>query len=184
NVLLGAHMLTAGFDYLEEELRDEGNQFAPTVSRLERYQSALFAEDEWLLTEDFALTAGLRMTDDENYGSHWTPRLHGVWAVTEPLTLKGGVSTGFSAPTLRQSTANWGQITGGRADPTAIIMGNPDLEPEKSISQEIGLIWDNLDGRVLSLTLFNTRFKDKISEVRKCPEPGVEVIPGNLICPE
>lgn len=183
-VLLGTHMASIGFDYLNENLDDFGNQYDPQTAHLKRYQWALFAEDEWQLTEDFALTGGARMTRDENYGTHWTPRLYGLWHATEQISLKGGVSTGFRAPSLRQAVADWGQITGGRNSAVpAIIMGNPDLQPEKSVSEEVGIVWDNRDGRVISLTFFNTEYKDKISEVRRCTDTsgghGCHVQPGD-----
>src|SRR5699024_3656267 len=129
---LGDHFLTAGFNYQKEKLTDFGNEYNPNVNGLTRYQWAMFAEDEWMITDDFSLTGGLRMTHDENYGNHWTPRLYAVWHATDQLTFKGGVFTGFKAPGLRQTVAEWGQITGGANSAVpAIIMGNPDLKPEK-----------------------------------------------------
>ncbi len=56
---------------IKEKLKDEGNKFKQ-YNQLERYSWALFAEDEWLMTNDFALTGGIRMDKDENYVSHWT----------------------------------------------------------------------------------------------------------------
>ncbi|MBB5213568.1 ligand-gated channel protein [Parapusillimonas granuli] len=183
NLPLGSHMVSGGFHYQKEGLNDQGNQYDPTVSKLDRYQWALFAEDEWAITEDFALTTGVRMTRDENYGTHWTPRLYGVWHTTENLSFKGGISTGFRAPSLRQAVADWGQITGGGGGVPAIIVGNPNLKPEKSISQEFGVVWDDRQGWSSSLTFFNTDFKDKISETRRCTDPNglpnCHVFPGD-----
>ncbi|TQI81290.1 outer membrane receptor for ferrienterochelin and colicins [Serratia fonticola] len=166
---LGAHMLNLGGQYRYEKLSDGGNQLkaADGLSQLTRWSWALFAEDEWALTNDFSLTTGLRMDQDQNYGNHWTPRMYGVWHLTEQWTVKGGVSAGYRSPDLRQSSANWGQITGGGVS-NGIIVGNPDLKPEKSLSQEIGLLWDNQQGLNAGVTLFNTDFKDKITEVRRC----------------
>lgn len=169
---VGNHILSAGFNYQQESLKDSGNQYDASVNRLKRYQWALFAEDEWMITDDFALTTGIRMTKDENYGTHWTPRMYGVWHATDNFSFKGGVSTGFKAPGLRQAVDDWGQITGGGRGAPAIIMGNPQLKPEKSVSQEFGVVWDNRDNWNSSLTFFNTNFKDKISEVRRCTDPN------------
>ncbi|HGN1327774.1 TPA: ligand-gated channel protein [Proteus mirabilis] len=164
--MFGDHMLSVGGQYRYEELKDEGNKLKGN-NKLDRYSWALFAEDEWTLTNDFALTAGLRMDKDENFGTHWTPRVYGVWHLADEWTLKGGVSTGYRSPDLRQATATWGQTTGGgRYD--AVIFGNPDLKPEKSVTEEIGIIWDNRDNLTASLTIYNTDFKDKIMERRVC----------------
>ena len=161
---LGSHMLTLGGSYLNQRLHDQnGNQLEGGPNKVERYQWALFAEDEWRLTESFAVTTGLRMDEDENFGSHFSPRLYGVWHMAERWTLKGGVSTGFRAPDLRQTVAGWGQTSRG-----GNMYGNPDLTPEKSVTQEIGLLYDDGEGMSAGVTLFNNDFKDKITRVA-CP---------------
>ncbi|WP_435927166.1 ligand-gated channel protein [Dryocola sp. BD613] len=168
-LFLGDHTLTLGGQYKYEKLKDDGNQLeaAQGLNKLTRWSWALFSEDEWAMTDSFTLTGGLRMDKDENYGTHWTPRGYGVWHLADQWTLKGGVSAGYRSPDLRQSSASWGQVTGGgRLD--GIIVGNPDLKPEKSLSEEIALLWDNSDNLNAGITLFNTDFKDKITEVRRC----------------
>lgn len=168
-IFLGDHTLTVGGQYRYEKLRDNGNQLeaADGLSKLTRWNWALFAEDEWAILDNFSLLGGIRMDKDENYGDHWTPRGYGVWHIDDQWTLKGGVSAGFRAPDLRQSSASWGQITGGGRS-NGIIVGNPDLKPEKSLSEEIALLWNNGDDLNAGVTLFHTRFKDKITEVRRC----------------
>lgn len=161
---LGSHMLTLGGTYLSQRLNDQtGNQLSGGPSKIDRYQWALFAEDEWRLTESFAVTAGLRMDDDENFGTHFSPRLYGVWHLADRWTLKGGVSTGFRAPDLRQTVAGWGQVSRG-----GNMYGNPDLTPEKSVTEEIGILYDDGEGFNAGLTVFNNDFKDKITRVA-CP---------------
>lgn len=162
---LGDHTLSVGGQYRYEELKDEGNHLEG--NKLDRYSWALFAEDEWAMTNDFALTGGLRMDKDENFGTHWTPRVYGVWHMADEWTLKGGVSTGYRSPDLRQATSTWGQVTGGgRLD--GVIFGNANLKPEKSVTEEVSLIWDNRDNLNASITVYNTDFKDKIMEKRVC----------------
>ncbi|HCM63690.1 MAG TPA: ligand-gated channel protein [Morganella sp. (in: Bacteria)] len=162
---LGDHMLSLGGQYRFEELKDGGNKL--DGNKLERYSWALFAEDDWALTNDFTLTGGLRMDKDENFGTHWTPRVYGVWHLDESWSVKGGVSTGYRSPDLRQATASWGQGTGG-GNSNAVIFGNPELKPEKTVTEEISVMWNNQDNLNMSLTVFNTDFKDKITEIRRC----------------
>ncbi|WP_285315739.1 ligand-gated channel protein [Providencia rettgeri] len=162
--LIGDHSLSIGGQYRKEKLHDDGNHLEG-VNKLERWSWALFAEDEWLMTNDFALTGGLRMDKDENYGTHWTPRLYGVWHLDEQWTIKGGVSTGYRAPDLRQSSDSWGQVT---ARGKGVIYGNSNLKPEKSVTEEIGVIWNNQDNITAGITIYNTDFKDKITEIRRC----------------
>ena len=172
NLSLDNHHLTVGAQYNKEKLGDKGNQLNPGISKIQRYQWAAYLEDEWQLHPSFVLTGGIRLNHDEKYGNHWTPRLYGLWSVNDELTIKGGISTGFKAPRLRQTVAQWGQITGGPTAPvSSVIVGNPGLKPEKSISQELGFVWDNRENLNLGLMFFNTDFKDKISEVIICDGP-------------
>ncbi|MDM5087029.1 ligand-gated channel protein [Aeromonas rivipollensis] len=168
-IVLGDHYLSVGGQYRYEDLQDQGNQLnvAKRADQLTRWSWALFVEDEWALTDSFALTGGVRMDRDQNYGSHWSPRLYGVWHPAEFWTLKGGVSTGYRSPDLRMSAANWGQATGGGTQ-DGMLVGSPALQPEKSVSEEIALLWDGRQGLNAGLTLFNTDFKDKIAETRRC----------------
>lgn len=168
-IVLGDHYLSVGGQYRYEDLQDQGNQLnvANRADQLTRWSWALFVEDEWALTDSFALTGGVRMDRDQNYGSHWSPRLYGVWHPAEFWTLKGGVSTGYRSPDLRMSAANWGQATGGGTQ-DGMLVGSPALQPEKSVSEEIALLWDGRQGLNAGLTLFSTDFKDKIAETRRC----------------
>lgn len=171
SVFMGDHIATLGGQYKYEDLHDQGNQLEAALdkNRLTRWSWALFVEDEWQLHDDFALTAGLRLDRDENYGSHWSPRLYGVWNPIEQWTFKGGVSSGYRSPDIRSAVDNWGQVTGGGGDP-AIIVGNSALKPEESISTEFGVIWDNLNDLSISSTAYQTNFKDKITEERRCTD--------------
>lgn len=167
--LLDEHSITLGGQYGYEKLHDDGNQLeaAAGLNKLTRWSWAVFAEDEWAITRSFSLTGGMRMDKDQNYGTHWTPRGYGVWHLNDQWTIKGGISAGYRSPDLRQSSASWGQTTGGGRS-NGIIVGNPDLKPEKSLSEEIALLWDNGHQLNAGLTLFNTDFKNKITEVRRC----------------
>ena len=165
------HSLSFGGMYLKEELDDKGNQLsvggAKPVSNLDRYSWALFAENAWNIVDDFTLTSSLRLDKDEKFGDHWSPKVYGVWGLNDNWVIKGGVSTGYKTPALRATVAEWGQATGG-GQSKGVIVGNPNLKPEKSVNYEMSFNWDNLDNLTAGLTLFNSEFKDKITEIRTC----------------
>ncbi len=167
----GRQSLSFGGMYLKEELDDKGNQLsvggAKPVSNLDRYSWALFAENAWNIVDDFTLTSSLRLDKDEKFGDHWSPKVYGVWGLNDNWVIKGGVSTGYKTPALRATVAEWGQATGG-GQSKGVIVGNPDLKPEKSVNYEMSFNWDNLDNLTAGLTLFNSEFKDKITEIRTC----------------
>ncbi|WP_278394590.1 ligand-gated channel protein [Acinetobacter venetianus] len=175
------HSLSFGGMYLKEELEDKGNQLSiggsTPVSSLDRYSWALFAENAWNIVDGFTLTTSLRLDEDEKFGDHWSPKVYGVWGLNDNWVIKGGVSTGYKTPALRATVAEWGQATGG-GQSKGVIVGNPDLKPEKSVNYEVSFNWDNLDNLNAGLTLFNSEFKDKITEVRTCQGENV----GALEC--
>ncbi|MDP9835563.1 outer membrane receptor for ferrienterochelin and colicins [Neorhizobium huautlense] len=167
--LLGSHTLVTGGQYFEAHLRDQnpGRRTGVTES-FSATQWAIFAEDEWRIWDDFALTAGLRSDHHEEYGYHLSPRLYGVWNATNDLTIKGGISTGFRAPDIRSIAPGYAYTTGGGGcsyGPTGtcgVIIADPSLKAETSTSYEIGALWDNGD-LSLGATYFYTDFKDKIA---------------------
>ncbi len=164
SVPLGDHHLSLGGSYLKEELEDRTSNQLSNRTHIEGSQWSLFAENEWQLVEPFSVTTGLRYDDDEKFGGHWSPRLYGNWSITSNTTLKGGVSTGFRAPNLRETAADWGQVSRG-----GDVYGNPDLEAETSVSQELGL-YTTLAQRVdTSVTVFYNEFDNKIARVQ-CPD--------------
>jgi len=173
----GEHTLVTGGQYMNEHLTDTGHTDEYVKLSIDSF--ALFAEDEWQITDDFALTGGLRFNHHEIYGSHFTPRLYGVWHAFEGLTIKGGVSTGFRAPEIRQITPGYYMPTQRGA---GVIAGNPELKPEESISYEIGALWDNYSGLTLGATYFYTDFTNKLTNENTHdiinPTTGVRRTPG------
>lgn len=167
--LFGQHTLVTGGQYFEARLSDQNpGRRTGLTETFSATQWALFAEDEWRMVDDFALTTGLRIDHHERYGHHLSPRIYGVWNATSDLTIKGGISTGFRAPDIRQIAPGYAMTTGGGgcsygpAGTCGVIIGDPDLKAESSTSYEFGAIWDNGDV-VLSGTYFYTDFKDKIA---------------------
>lgn len=80
---------------------------------------------------------------------------------------------------MSDATEGFGRGTGGGGSPAphprALIIGNPDLDPETSINYEIGAVFtaENID-LTSSIMLFQTEFKDKIAEKDVCTSPGYD----------
>jgi outer membrane receptor for ferrienterochelin and colicins len=152
---LGEHMTTLGLQWWDAELDDglANETFAQTTW-------SLFAEDEWLLRDDLALTLGGRYDHHDAFGSQFSPRGYLVWNTTAYWTLKGGISRGYKTPTLNALHSGINGVTG---QGTILTIGNPDLEPETSTSSELGAHYDNQAGFSASATLFYNEFDDKIA---------------------
>ena len=161
--------LTVGANYKKENLEDgatnamkENGVTNDSIMKMQRYQWALFAEDTWSATDDLALTLSGRYDNNEDFGGEFSPKAYAVYSLTDNLNLKGGVTTGYKAPSLRQAASNFAGISGG-GGPAIAMVGNPDLKPEKSLSYETGIAYDNDNmGLSASLMLFQTNYKNKV----------------------
>ncbi|WP_299728779.1 TonB-dependent receptor [uncultured Endozoicomonas sp.] len=160
-IFFDEHHLTVGASFEQKALDDKKQGLSSKND-----QWALFAEDEWYLTDTFALTLGARYDQNDTFDGHWSPRVYGVWSMHQDWTLKGGVSTGYRAPSLTEMDSDWIQEScGGWCE----VYGNSDLTPETSVNKELGLYFAN--GRDLSanITVFHSDFKDKIESVNLDP---------------
>ncbi|OCL98620.1 Colicin I receptor precursor [Aliarcobacter thereius] len=154
--------LTIGANYKKEKLSDDSSNAAKPngakLTELERYQWSLFAENTWQTTDDLAITLSGRYDDNEQFGSNFSPKAYAVYSLTDNLNLKGGITTGYKAPSLRASSDDFATASMGGA-----MIGNPDLEAEKSTNYEAGVSYDNSDlGLAASLMIFQIDFKDKL----------------------
>jgi outer membrane receptor for ferrienterochelin and colicins len=164
---LGKNLLKVGAQFTRNELSGIAQEAVVTgypvnTDDVRLNAKALFVENEFFATDHLALTAGLRMDDDDRYGRHWTPRVYGVYHLNPQWTLRGGVAKGFKAPTIRQSTANYCMTTGASTG-RGSLCGNPDLKAETSVSSELGVRFGDDAGRSFSATLFNSDFKNKVA---------------------
>lgn len=161
--------LSIGAAYNYQELHDNGNQLKQTLNKIDRWNYAIFTEDELQILHNWNLTLGLRYNKNENYGHNWNPRVYSVWNIDDNFTLKGGYSTGYAAPQLRYVVSDWGQVTGGSGTGNhGVIIGNPNLKPEKTKSFEIAFGYDNDYGLSASVSGFYTKYKDKIQSYYLC----------------
>ena len=162
----GAHALTFGYDFHKQNVGTtfivsnasrNGLKDPKTYSMSEH---AGFIEDEWqILDEKLFLTLGSRLTHNEFFGNHLSPRAYLVYNATDTLSLKGGVATGYKTPNVNQISPEVGTIQGGWR---IVDFGNKDLKPEKSTTYEVGAYYDNGADFRGSVTLFRNEFKDKI----------------------
>ncbi|WP_050486100.1 TonB-dependent receptor domain-containing protein [Bordetella bronchiseptica] len=169
------HNLTMGGQWREQKFKDT---LVSAPLNLRQYQWALFAEDEWRIVDDLALTMGARYDRNEQFGGKWSPRGYLVWNATPAWTVKGGVSKGYKTPDINLMTDG---IIGLGAQGTMPLLGNSQLKPESSTSSELGVLFDDGEGLTGNLTGFHTKFKDKIDtqNVPNCLAAGGPV-PGCL----
>lgn len=161
------HTVSGGLTYKNEVLEDGATNGlrepvvpdANAVIKMERYQYSAYLEDNWSLLDDLSLTISGRYDDNEKFGSNFSPKAYAVYTVNDAFVIKGGVTSGFRAPTLRQSATDFGSTSRG-----GVIIGNPDLKPESSINYEIGVGYRAQQIDLTStFTIYQTDFEDKIN---------------------
>ena len=121
--------LIAGVEHQRDEIESSVDYAADS-----RHTTGVFSELHAKLGAWSAL-AGARYEDNEQFGSHVTGNVGLGRALSHGLRLTGTWGTAFHAPTFNDLYYPFGS-------------GNPDLEPEKSRSFEIGL-----SGRAGSVSL-------------------------------
>lgn len=182
-----SHTLSGGVTYKDEELKDGATSSVNSHNVgndgyvvMERYQISAFAEEEWRIRQNLALTLSGRYDDNEQYGGHFSPKAYLVYQPTDNWTVKGGFLTGYKAPSLRNSAPDFSATSMG-----GVSVGNPDLKPETSKGYEAGVDYENQAmGIKTSLVVFKTDFKDKItrSSAFLCL-PNVECVYNGKIYP-
>ena len=136
---------TVGLEYMRE-VGDNRNTFsASTETR------SVFFEQQLRFFERLFLTGGFRVDDNSTWGTTNTERGSVAFVIPETGTrLRSSAGTGFRAPTFN--------------DLFFPGFGNPDLQPETSLSWDAGVdqkFWKN---RIrLAATYFNNKFDNLIT---------------------
>lgn len=105
--------------------------------------SGAFVQALWEAGQGLDIGATARVDHNSAFGRFATGRLTAAWQATPDTTLRGALARGFRPPSLSE-----------RFDDYGWFVGNPDLEPETSLSAEIGLDHRFTGGARVSATLF------------------------------
>lgn len=154
------HTLTAGADWIDYQIE---NTYSPQETAYTN--PALFLLGKSTYLDGSVITnLGLRYdwfevevkdpagrTEDQ---SRLTPKIGLAWLASDTVKLRAQYAQGFMMPSANQlaiNTVSYGQY----------VVGNPDLDPEKSQTYEAGV--DYIQNALLaSFTYFYTDFEDKI----------------------
>jgi len=167
----GEHKLILGTQWDEVEVRSKTSTGAPYNPKAKYDSYGVFGEGQLgLLNKKLLLSAGLRYDYFRNKilatpGLRVNPRTEDldhvtvrgglIYKITDKLSFKGNVGTAFRAPAPDEYAADYVSSWGTR------YMGNPDLNPEKSTTYDLGFEYLSPLLKV-SLSFFHTNFKDKI----------------------
>lgn len=116
-----AQLLTAGGEYVNEELESPGRL---TGEKADAYTLAVYAQDEISILKQLSLAAGLRYVDHEEFGNALTPKISVLYKLHD-LNFRGTYARGFKAPTMKELYYHYEKRG-------YLYLGNPDLDPQTS----------------------------------------------------
>jgi vitamin B12 transporter len=166
---LSAAVLTLGAQYELEHERQVGSitsNFGGGSSREDqppfdrsRHNWAPYAQATVDLAGGFGANAGLRVDENEAFGTFVTYRAGAAWRLPSRTRLRASFGTAFKAPSFAENFAQ-----------SPFEVGNPALEPERTRSWEAGAEQELLDGRAsVSAAYFDQRFRNLIQYVSAAP---------------
>ncbi len=147
-------------------------------------RGALYVQDEWTISPNWAAHAGLRWegittrgtgadgATPSNRSSVWTPLLHAVWK-PDPQSrsqLRLSLTRSYKAPSMgqllgRPSLSNRFPVPGANTPTSPDRAGNPDLKPELASGVDIAVERYLGAGGVLSANLFYRRLTNYMRNV-------------------
>ena len=140
----GGMTLTFGADWQRES-------FASGLDSGEEDSRGAFTELLYAPTGDLDLAASLRYDDYNSFGGNLSGRLAAAWRVSDATTLRAVAATGFRAPSLYELNST--------------LYGNAGLQPEESVSFELGAEHAFGGGSFVKATAFHTEIDSLIQFV-------------------
>ena len=144
-------LVTLAFDWNGERgvLTD---RMASSVVRASRNNVGWTVQHQWLGLHA-SLSSGLRIERNDSFGTAAAPRLSFAYLVNANTKLKANVGAGVKEPTIIQSFS-----------PSPFFLGNPDLEPERATTGDVGIEQRLFHQRLkVDASWFDGRFKNIIS---------------------
>lgn len=184
---LSRHDIVGGVNYRMETLKDGATNglnlpgiVVPTdIVTMERHQYAAFLEDNWRVLDDLSLVLSGRYDYNEKFGGRFSPKVYANYRITGNLSIKGGVTSGYKVPALRSAATDFGSTSMG-----GVIIGNPDLKPEKTLNYELGVQYSNRDAGISTgVTVYRSEFEDKLLRTGRVCLQNVECVYGGVTYP-
>jgi len=135
----GAHRVTAFTEWQRWKVDDSSN-FGVNLDGERATIWSVGGEDSIDLTGGWLATAGLRYDNHSRFGDVWSPRATVSWR-TGRWKLRASGGTGFRAPSVGELFYPFS--------------GNPDLQPERSTSYDLGAEYEVAGGRAAVSVFWN-----------------------------
>ena len=139
---------------------------------------SFYMDAETYVIDDVIISGAVRYDNYKGFGDTVNFKLAGNWSVTEDVSLRGALSTGFRAPSMQQLYFNnvstqfvvgddgslvAEQVGTFRNDSTlAQSIGIPKLKEEKSQNRSLGIVYNVTDNINLTIDYYSIDIDDRI----------------------
>ena len=189
NLAFGAEWREETFTTISgEQAAIDGNTSGMSTAQPEaagefsRDNIALYADLEHDVSDDLLLQYALRYEDFSDFGSTVNGKVAGRYTVSDSLTLRGSMSTGFHAPTPGQANVSTVittfdgtsglQVEEGLVPSTsaaAVAVGGAALKEEESFNMSIGFTSALSDNTQLTFDMYKVEVDDRIYRTGDIP---------------
>jgi len=143
----------------------------------------LFVQNDIFIGDAWELLPGARVQRDSDFGTHVAPKINLLytpgWKPDWSPRLRAGIGSGYRVPNLKERHFLFDHSSLGY-----VVIGDDTLEPEQSVSFQLGLEVSLVQRTRAEVALFYNRFEDLIATTRDAAasaEQGIEVFRyGNI----
>jgi outer membrane receptor for ferrienterochelin and colicins len=161
--------LSAGLDYrydwLKAPMRVQGGKATDNTQ-------AIYLQDELSLLNPVYITAGLRLTRNEGFGTRLTPKVSAMLKLGSDLRLRATWSQGYKTPTPKELHYQYVRNMNG----VVLYMGNTNLKAQTS--NYFGFSAEYTIGQ---LTMTLAPYYNKVDNMIALVTVPTSIAPGNLI---
>jgi outer membrane receptor for ferrienterochelin and colicins len=147
--------LIVGTEYLQEKLTASRNN----IDNKTNTDYIIYAQEDLQLFKRLNLLAGARANHNSVYGWQITPQFSAMYKLLD-FTFRGSVSRGYKTPSLKEKYMNFQIPAPG---PPMFLVGNENLEPEKSFYTSLSAEYSNSKISV-SVIAYQNKIEDMITE--------------------
>lgn len=172
--------LAVGLEYRAEKLKDAPAAVAQgggilgqgiTATNGRRENVSVFSELSLPFTKKLEAQAAIRHDRYNDYGSSTTPKIGMKFKATDGLLFRANWGKGFRAPTLPEISPSVATFFTSVIDPqddtsrqiSGVYAGNPNLQPETSISKTFGVVFEPMKNLNFALDYYKIDWRNVVS---------------------
>ena len=171
------HRLTAGFEYRQD--KSEGTRIKKNPAGMSNVHDAYdeaeinylaaYVQDEIKPDAKWLVIPSVRYDHSDKFGSEITSQIGTTYNADDDVRIKAVIGQGYKTPTVNELYHYWEMYTGMSMGPAGyrygrFFEGNPDLQPEKSLSYELAIEKDFGEDSTVHLGVFRNEVKDLIDD--------------------